>query len=235
MGLEGRLVLVTGASRGIGRSVARRIASAGGRVGLVARNAAPLEDLADELGGVALPADVSDPEQVDDMVSRFRSEMGGAPQLVVHSAGVFSLGAVAEESVKAFDQHLAVNLRAAFLVIRAVLPEMLAHGGGTIVTVGSVAGRKAFPGNGAYSASKFGLRGLHEVLLEETRGTAVRVTLLEPAATDTTIWDPLGVEGTPDLPGRSEMLRPEDVADAVVFAATRAGHVRIPFLPIERA
>ena len=112
---------------------------------------------------------------------------------------------------------------------------MLERRGGLIVNVGSVAGRKAFPGNAAYSASKFGLRGFHEVLLEEVRGTGVRATLVEPAATDTPLWDPLDPDSDPGLPDRAAMLSPDDVAEAVLFVATRPESVRIPFLSIERA
>ena len=104
-----------------------------------------------------------------------------------------------------------------------------------VVNVGSVAGRKAFPQNGAYSASKFGLRGLHEVLLEELRGTGVRASLIEPAACDTPLWDPLDPDQDPYLPSRSAMLRPEDVADAVLFLATRPDDVQIPLLSIEHS
>jgi NADP-dependent 3-hydroxy acid dehydrogenase YdfG len=97
-----------------------------------------------------------------------------------------------------------------------------------------VAGRRAFPANGAYSASKYGQRGMHEVLAEELRGSGLRATLVEPAATDTPLWDALDPDADPNLPGRDAMLRPVDVAEAVVFAVTRPPHVRIPLLQIER-
>ena len=92
----------------------------------------------------------------------------------------------------------------------------------------------AFPGNGAYSASKFALRGLHEVLLEEIRGSGVRASLVEPAATDTEIWDPLDPDGNPGLPDREDMLTASDVAEGVVFVATRPEGVVIPLLQVER-
>jgi len=135
--------------------------------------------------------------------------------------------------VEEFDRQIAVNLRGTFLVIRALLPDMLARGSGDLVQIGSVAGRKAFPSNGAYAAAKFGLRGMHEVLVEELRGTGVRATLVEPAATDTPIWDPMDPDSAPGLPARTEMLRAEDVAEAVLFAVTRPSHVRVPSLQIE--
>jgi NADP-dependent 3-hydroxy acid dehydrogenase YdfG len=112
---------------------------------------------------------------------------------------------------------------------------MLEHGRGLIVNVGSVAGRKPLPGNAAYAASKYGLRGYHEVLLEEIRGTGVRATLLEPTSTDTGLWDRIERDGSPGLPGRDEMLRADDVAEAVLFVSTRPDTVRIPLLQIERA
>jgi NAD(P)-dependent dehydrogenase (short-subunit alcohol dehydrogenase family) len=161
--------------------------------------------------------------------------LGGPPNVVVNAAGVFDLAPLAETSVEVFDRNVTANLRAPFLVIRALLPDMLARGSGFIVNVGSVACRKAFPGNGAYAASKFGLRGLHEVLLEEVRGTGVRACLVEPAATDTTIWDPFQPDAHPHLPGREDMLRPEDVAEAILFAVTRPPGVHLPFLAVERS
>jgi NADP-dependent 3-hydroxy acid dehydrogenase YdfG len=127
-----------------------------------------------------------------------------------------------------------VNLRAPFLVIRGLLPSMLARGSGLIINVGSVAGRKAFPGNAAYSASKFGLRGLHGVLVEETRGTGVRATLVEPTATDTALWDSLDPDTNDGLPNRADMLAAEDVANVIAFAATRPDGVVLPVLQVER-
>jgi NADP-dependent 3-hydroxy acid dehydrogenase YdfG len=148
---------------------------------------------------------------------------------------VFGIASSHTETVKGFDESVAINLRGPFLVNRALLPAMLERGRGLIVNVGSVAGRKALRGNAAYSASKYGLRGYHEVLLEELRGTGVRATLLEPAATDTPLWDPLDADRDPRLPSREQMLRPDDVAEAVLFVATRPDTVRVPLLQIERA
>lgn len=232
--LRGRSALITGATRGIGRAVAEALAGAGAEVHLLARSRDELGRLAAELDGRAWPADLSDEADVWDALDRLREETGGVPDIVVNSAGVFDLAPLAETSVAVFDRNLDVNLRGTFLVVRALLPDMLARGRGTLVHVGSVAGRKAFPGNGAYSASKWGLRGLHEVLLEEIRGTGVRATLVEPAATDTSVWDPLDPDGRADLPSRSQMLAPADVARAVLFAVTRPEGVSIPHLAVER-
>jgi NADP-dependent 3-hydroxy acid dehydrogenase YdfG len=231
--LEGRLALVTGASRGIGAAVARALASAGARVGLVARSREPLELLAAEIEGWALVADVSNPRELAAALADFHQRAGREPDLVVAAAGVFHISQIEATDPAVLEQNLDVNLKGSFLLLREVLPGMRARGEGMVILVGSVAGRRAFPGNGAYSASKYGLRGLHEVLLEEIRGSGVRATLLEPGATDTPLWDPLDPDVRPDLPSRVDMLRPEEVADAVVFVATRPAKVQIPFLPLE--
>jgi NADP-dependent 3-hydroxy acid dehydrogenase YdfG len=233
--LRGRSALVTGASRGIGARVAERLAEAGARVWLLGRSGDRLRALADRIGGTPLVVDLSDELSVWEALDGLQEELGGPPDIVVNAAGTFGIAQVHEETVRSLDEQWAVNLRGSFLTVRALLPAMLARRGGMVVNVGSVAGRRAFPGNAAYSASKFGLRGFHEVLLEETRGTGVRVTLLEPAATDTPLWDPLDPDTNPVLPDRAAMLAPDDVADAVLFVATRPDTVRIPVLQIERA
>jgi NADP-dependent 3-hydroxy acid dehydrogenase YdfG len=231
--LRGHTALVTGASRGIGQRVAERLAEAGARVWASARSEAALAELAARTGATSLPFDLTDDASVWDALDQLQDQLGGPPSLVVNAAGVFGIETCRDETVMAFDAAVAVNLRGPFLVARSLLPAMLERGSGLIVNVGSVAGRRAFPGNGAYSASKFGLRGYHEVLLEELRGTGVRATLLEPAATDTPLWDPLDPDNDPDLPDRSGMLSADDVADAVVFVASRPDHVRIPLMQIE--
>lgn len=231
--LRGRTALVTGASRGIGRAVARRLADAGAEVHLVARSEGALQLLATETGGHAWPADLTDEAEVWDGLDRLQERLDGPPDVVVNAAGVFDVAPLAETSVEVFDRNVRVNLRGTFLVLRTLLPAMLERGSGHLVQVGSVAGRKAFPGNAAYSASKYGLRGMHEVLLEEIRGTGVRATLVEPAATDTAIWDPMEPDDDPNLPDREQMLRPGDVAEAVLFAVSRPEGVHVPVLPVE--
>lgn len=234
-GLQGRTALVTGASRGIGARVAERLAGAGARVWLLARSPTALAEVAARIGGKALVADVADAASLHGALDRFRHDAGGPPDIVVNAAGVFALAPVTRTTAESLDEQLAVNLRGTFLVVRALLPAMLERGSGLIVNVGSIAGRKAFVGNAAYSASKFGLRGFHEVLVEEVCGTGVRATLLEPSATDTSLWDSVDPDSDRTLPGRGSMLAPDDVAEVVLFVATRPDCVRIPLLQIERA
>lgn len=232
--LEGLRALVTGASRGIGEATARALAAEGAHVLLTARNRERLEGLARELGGTPVAMDLTDTGSAGEVLTRIAEDPLGPPDLVVNAAGVFSIAPLHLTGVEELDLNLSLNLRGSFMVIRALLPAMRRRGTGLIVNVGSVAGRKAFPGNGAYSASKFGLRGLHEVLLEEIRGTGVRATLLEPAASDTPMWDAMDPDSDPNLPNRVDMLRAGDVAEAVVFVASRPGTVQIPLLQIER-
>jgi NADP-dependent 3-hydroxy acid dehydrogenase YdfG len=231
--LDGRVAVVTGGSSGIGRAVAMKLAGAGARVLVVSRTASLLSQVAAETGAAACAADVS----TEDGIARVRDALGGGavPDIVVHAAGAFELAPLAQTSVTSFDRMVAVNLRAAFLLIRTFVPGMLERGTGHIVTIGSVAGRNAFPSNGAYSASKFGVRGLCAVLAAELRGTGVRATFVEPAATDTPLWDAVDMAGSPGLPPRSAMLDPDAVADAVLYALTRPGAVAIPNILVERA
>ncbi len=214
--------------------MARALAGRGYRTGLVARREGPLLALAEELGGIPIPCDVSDPDQVAVAVGRFEEEAGGPPELVVSAAGAFSIQGVHELTPVELHRNLSVNLEGSILFARAVLPAMRKAQRGILIHVGSVAGRRPFPGNAAYAASKHGLRGFHEVLRLELTGSGVRVTLLEPAATDTPFWDPIDPDSDDELPGRSRMLRPEDVADAVLFVAERPDGVQISYLSIER-
>jgi NADP-dependent 3-hydroxy acid dehydrogenase YdfG len=232
--LSGSTALVTGASRGIGREVAVALSDAGAQVTALARSEDALQALERSHQVRPLVVDLRDADAIWAALDESMERDGGPPDIVVNAAGVFGIESCAQESVNAFDAQIAVNLRAPFLVTRVLLPAMLERGSGTIVNIGSVAGRKAFPGNGAYSASKFGLRGFHEVLLEELRGTGVRASLVEPAATDTPLWDPLDPDANPVLPARADMLSAADVAAAVIWVATRPVGVTVPGLRVER-
>lgn len=234
--LSGRTALVTGASRGIGYAVAHRLVDAGVRVGMVARGEAELGEAAERIGGFALAGDVAQVQAVRRLARSFRSVLDSeAPDYLINAAGTFSLAPIAETAPEDFDRHLAVNLRGPFLLMRAFLPAMLERGSGHIVSLGSVAGRHAFPANGAYSASKFGVRGLHAVLDQELKGSGIRSTLVEPAATDTTLWDAVDREENPGLPPPEMMLNADAVADAVFFAITRPAATGIHNIILERA
>ncbi|MBI4543943.1 MAG: SDR family oxidoreductase [Gemmatimonadetes bacterium] len=233
--LAGRTALVAGASRGIGRAVAQRLRAAGAELVMVARGEAALRAAAQELGACAVVADVADAAAVARLSGAVREMLGvAAPDIVVNAAGSFHLAPLAETEPADFDAQLAANLRAPFLVIRAFLPAMLARRSGHLLTLGSVAGRRAFLHNGAYSAAKFGVRGLHAVLDEELRGTGVRATLIEPAATDTGLWDHIDYARHPGLPPRQAMLSAEAVAAAVLYAVMQPPEVDVRSIVLER-
>ena len=233
--LAGRLAVVTGATRGIGLAISRRLVEAGARPALVARNEEQVRRLAAELGAVAAPGDVSSPRGAGEVAARAVEALGGSPDILVNAAGSFRLAPIAETDPEDFSRQRDGNRAGPYFLMRAWLPGMLSRRSGHIVNIGSVAGRTSMAGNGAYGASKFGLRGLHQVLAEEIRGSGVRATLIEPAATDTPLWDPLDPDSRDDLPSRSQMLTPDDVARAVVFALTQPAEVELSLLAIRSA
>ena len=194
----------------------------------MARGADALHEVAQAIGerAVVAPCDVSDANAVTVLVDGLRAN-GLVPDILVNNAGLFPLAPLDEMDPAAFEETIRVNLIAPFLVLRALLPEMKTRRAGHVVTVGSVADRAVFAGNGAYAASKYGQRAMHEVLRQELRGTGVRATLVSPAATDTPIWDPIDPDNRAGFPPRASMLRPDDVAEAVVWAVTRPERVNV--------
>ena len=228
--LAGRLALVTGASRGIGAATAEALAGAGCRVLRVARSLAE--------GGQGafsdLPCDLIDAAQVTRLAERVAREFG-TPDIVVSNAGSFLLSPLEHTTPAEFDAQIGINLRAPFLFARAFLPMLRRAGRGSFISVGSVADHLGLPENAAYAASKYGLRGLHETLLAEYRGSGVRLTLISPGATDTGAWDPYDPDHRVGFPPRARMLRPADVAEAILFVATRPPHLLIDWLRLEPA
>jgi NADP-dependent 3-hydroxy acid dehydrogenase YdfG len=228
---------VTGASRGIGAATARALAGARARVLLVARDRAALDALARAVGGgaAAVPADLADPAAADAAGRALLAAGGGAPDILVSNAGAFPLAPLDETPPDTFAATVQLNLVAPFRLLAACLGPMRARGHGHVVTIGSVADRVVYPGNGAYAATKFGARALHEVLRAETRGSGIRATLVSPGPVDTALWDPHDPDGRADLPARSAMLATDAVADAVVWAVTRPADVTIEELRLARS
>jgi NADP-dependent 3-hydroxy acid dehydrogenase YdfG len=234
--LAGRAALVTGASRGIGAAVARRLALDGARVVLVARSAVDLEALAAEIGGdaIVVPCDLSAPHAVDHVLDALAGEGVESPDILVNNAGIFFVAPAHETSVDAFRDMLELNLVAPFALVRALLPAMRQRRAGHIVTVGSIADRVAFAGNAAYAASKFGLRGLHEVLRAELKGTGVRASLVSPGPVDTPLWDAVDPDHRAGHTPRTEMLPPDAVADAVHYVVTAPAIVNVDEIRLSR-
>lgn len=224
-----KTALVTGGSRGIGFAIARALVREGVRVALVARGAEELASRAKELGNdtVVVAADVSDASQVERAIGAVREAFGDAPGLLVNNAGIFNPKPLHVLTGKEFEHMMQINLIAPFYVLRAILPAWREQRRGHVITIGSIADRTIFPDNGAYSASKFGIRAMHEVLRAETKGTGVRATLVSPSAVDTPIWETVTLPPDNRFPPRDKMLTADAVADAVVWAAMRPANANV--------
>ena len=220
--LIGRLALVTGASRGIGRAVADGLHAAGAHVVRLARSLQ--EGSADRR--TDLRCDVTDPRAVERAIGRVLTELG-VPDVVVNNAGTFFIKRIEETTPDEFERTIAVNLIGPFLVARALVPHFVQRGTGHLVTIGSVSDHVAYSGSTAYAASKYGLRGMHEVLRQDLSRTGVRTTLVSPGPVDTPMWDAVDPDSKPGFTKRSAMLQAEDVAAAVLYAVTQAPRVDV--------
>ncbi|WP_017326550.1 SDR family oxidoreductase [Synechococcus sp. PCC 7336] len=212
-----RPALVTGASRGIGRAVAMQLAALGVPVVAIARDKAQLAEVVTEIeqsGGkaVAYAIDLTDlatlPERLDEIV-----EARGPFQITIVNAGMGYTADIADTPLQDWQTVLDLNLTAAFACIKAVLPGMRERRSGQIATVISIAGKQAFPGWGAYCASKFGLLGLSKALAQEESKHGIRVTAFCPGAVNSTLWDTPTVQADFD---RTQMLDVETVASALI-------------------
>ncbi len=229
-------MLITGASRGIGESLAHAFAGAGATVALVARTQDAIRSLASELGGTAHPADLADPAQVATLVSQVEDEAGSI-DVLVNNAGVGGTTAAFTDTPDENLRHVTqVNYLAPAELCRQAIPRMLGRGGGHIVNVSSMAGCGVIPGTVAYSASKAALSHFTAGLRADLRGLPIKTTLVElgPIPTDM-LAEIEEYEPTAKSFGRFyethlmvDVPR-EEVADEVAQAVTKGRrHVRIP-------
>lgn len=220
--LAGNVALVTGASKGIGLAVADGLRAAGAHVVRLARS------LSDGSGDrqTDFRCDVSEAAQVDRVVGKVLQDLH-APDIVVNNAGIFFIKSLEETTLSDFAQAVSVNLVGPFLVARALVPHLVKRGSGHLVTIGSIADHMGFTGSAAYGATKFGVRGMHESIVAELAGTGVRTTLVSPGPVDTDIWDPIDPDSKDGFTKRKDMLRAEDVAEAVLFAVTRPARTAV--------
>jgi len=219
--LDGRVALVTGASSGIGREIARALAREGADVALAARREAALEELAAELDGVetlVVPTDVSDESAVDAMVEATVDELGGL-DIVVSNAGVGAPGEpVAETTTETHQTIVEVNINGTFYTARAALPHLLASDG-NLIFMSSIAGQYPRPATPMYAASKWWIRGFALSVEAQVGPEGIGVTVVNPAEVRTDIE----VLGKPvkDHFKDEDIVEPEEVAEAVVFAASQ--------------
>lgn len=235
-GLDGRRILVTGASSGIGEATAEAIAAAGGSVALAARRSDRLDALAariNEGGGsaIAIEADIAVESQARELVERAAGELGGLDGLV-NNAGVMLLGLVQGADTAEWRRMIEVNLLGLLYCTHAALPVIRDGGGGDIVNVSSVAGRIAALGSAVYNMTKWGVTGFSEALRQECAHINVRVTCVEPGFVETELHghnrDPLvreRIEQAREAIG--DVLEAADIADAIVYALARPRHVAL--------
>jgi NADP-dependent 3-hydroxy acid dehydrogenase YdfG len=238
--LEGTVALVTGASSGIGRAAARRLAEHGAAVALVARRADRLDELAQELKdagatALAIEADVTEREAAEAAVQRCTDELGRLDTLV-NNAGVMLLGPIADAPVEEWERMVQVNLLGLLYCAKAALPHLLEAAGGEprrvadVVNISSVAGRVARSGSGVYNATKHGVGAFSESLRQEVTGRHVRVSLVEPGAVATELTShnrPEIQDSIKERFGEIERLEDHDIADAIAYIVTRPRRVAV--------
>jgi short-subunit dehydrogenase len=225
MGREvaGSVVLITGASAGIGRATARRFVEHGARVLALARSAERLAQLAEECGGesrlVPIPADVTDPRGMQQMALRVLTDFG-APDTVVANAGI-SLDALFENTTdEALRQVFDVNVFGVVRTVRPFVPAMVERGSGRILFVSSIVGKRGIPYYSAYSGSKFALHGIAEALRTELVGSGVTVGLVCPSSTESELHERALRSGPGQHRVRPRRHSADKVADAIVRMAT---------------
>jgi clavulanate-9-aldehyde reducatase len=229
--LEGRVAAVTGASSGIGEATALALAQAGASVALAARRADRLAALAERLDGPSVVAatDVSDEQQAREFVQRAHDELGGL-HILVNNAGLMLLGPVAGADTEEWRQMVSVNLLGLLYCTHAALPLIEKSGGGDIVNLSSVAGRRADAGAAVYNMTKFGVHAFSEALRQEALHAGIRVTTVAPGFVETELQahnrNPLVQQALARSREQiGDVLAPSDVAAAIVNAVTRPPHV----------
>ncbi len=251
MGLKGKVAIVTGAARGIGRGIALGLADAGANVVLSdlggssqdwsyrLADRSELESAAKEVEArgveaVAIPCDVTDADQVEQLIESAVRELGRV-DILVNNAGVVHFGPVAEFDERRWDQLFAVNVKGVFLACRAAIPHLVKNGG-SIINIASVAGKRGYAGGAAYCGTKFAVVGMTQAMAAELGPQGVRVNAVCPGILATAMWNDHLNEVMGSASGREgreafdEAVRnfiplgreqtPQDIAEAVIYLAT---------------
>ncbi len=226
--------MVTGASRGIGRSITRALAGCGASVVALARDEQRLGELCTQIGaegGTAIPAraDVSAPADVSRAFALLDDTFGGRLDILVNNAGIGLFGRLEEFSLEQWEQVMAVNLRSAFLCCREAVGRMRQTGRGYVINIASVVGLKGYVSQGAYTASKHGVVGLTKTLAAELHGQGIKVSVICPGGVDTQL---IG-EARPDL-DRTQLMQPQDIADTVLYLLALPPRATVDMIYIRR-
>ncbi len=209
MNLDGKVAVVTGGTKGIGRAIAEDLLEQGGRVVVGARTEADVARVADELGGHARGV-VCDVRSADDCAALIGTAVDafGGLDILVNNAGIGIFKPVEEMTVEEWDRLQGTNVNGLFYCSHAAIPHLKERGGGWIINIGSLAGKNAFPGGAAYNTSKFGLIGFSEALMQEVRHDGIRVSYIMPGSVATSGFGA----------GKSDdwKIQPEDIGKIVL-------------------
>lgn len=216
--LAGKVVLVTGAGRGIGKALSVLLAQAGCRVVLASRSRDQLDAAAaiiekNKGEAFSVPSDLAQDDEIARLVDSIR-EKWGSVDILINNAGWGKRAPVARAKIEDWDQTFRVNLRAPMLLAHLLVPDMIAKGEGAVINIGSISGKSGEANGSAYSASKFGLIGFTQSLYEEVREYGIKVAVILPGFVDTPLIPP-----NRQL-DRSKMIRAEDIAQTVHFVLT---------------
>jgi len=220
--MDKKNVLITGASAGIGRACAAAFARQGCRLFLTARRLDKLEETAETLGGGPeiriAPLDVRSKQAVEELRPAFEEFQ---PDILVNNAGLArGLAPLQSGEIADWDEMIETNVRGLLLVTRAVLPLMIARGGGHVINIGSIAGHESYPGGAVYCGTKHAVTAINRGMAMDTLGTGVRVSSVDPGMVETEF-------SVVRFHGDRRPLSAEDVADAVLFCATRPPHANV--------
>jgi 3-oxoacyl-[acyl-carrier protein] reductase len=219
MELQNQTAIITGAGKGIGAATAHALAAEGVQLGLVARTAADLEQLQRTLTdkyGVKVffaTADIGNRSEVERAVATLTEQLGRV-DILINNAGAGTFGKLVEMDPEEWERIIRVNLLGTYYVTHAVLPTMLKQNRGNIINISSTSGERGAATTSAYSASKFGIMGMTESLMQEVRKSNIRVTALTPSTVNTELAAKAGLP----IGDEDHMMQPEDVAELITFA-----------------
>jgi serine 3-dehydrogenase len=245
--VKDQIVLITGASSGIGEACAKVFAQAGAKLILMARRQQLLEQLAEQLSkeyGCELhliPVDVCDRSAIQSALDNLSADWS-AVDILINNAGLSrGLDKVHEASIQDWEEMIDINIKGLLYMTRAILPGMVSRGRGHVINIGSIAGHQTYPGGSVYCATKAAVKSISEGLKLDLLGTPVRVTSVDPGMVETEFSD-VRFRGDTERAKKVYQgltpLTPDDVADVVFFCATRAPHVNINeviLMPVDQA
>ena len=231
--LNGKVVIVTGSSSGIGKAIALRFGEEGAKVVLAARRLQQCEEIVSRIekkGGdaFAVQTDISDEQQVQTLIQQAIARYGQL-DILINNAGIFGGGQIANADTKTFDEVIATNLRGTFLCCRAGFQQMKFQKNGLIINMSSVAGVQAWKGTGIYSASKHGIMALTKSLADEGRAFNIKASAICPAGAEDDLVDASSEEIL-----RDERINPFDIAETAVYLANLGPHAVVHQIVVDR-